>query len=344
MARYHTTSWLLPGSIAVVAIYGIHLLAGLRVATATSERLPAAEILLLHGSGGWLCGALAGLYLPHHEAWLGTIAAGLAAWNGVIALALRPQAVEAWIHHLALAFALAAVAVVVEFDGAWVTVGWAVEGVALVWIGLGLSRTWLRVAGGLLLAVALGRLASELLAPGRAADLPVLNPRALAAVFVIALLYLLASLHRRRGDTLTGAGRVEVAALLVAAHGLTLLLLTAEINAVFQKRAWTGEARGRGAGATTTADLARDVSLSTAWAAYALGLVAAGIRRRYAPIRYFAIGVFAVTVGKVFLVDLARLDRVWRILSVIGLGVLLLGASYLYQRFVAEQDAGRVPS
>ena len=343
MARYSAASWLLPGTIAIVAIYGIHLLAGLRAASAERDRLSAPETLLLHGGGGWLCGALAALYAPHHGAWLGTIAAVLAAWNGTIALAQRPRALEAWVHHLALAFALAAIAVALEFDGAWVTVGWAAEGAALIWIGLRLSRTWLRVGGGLLLAVSLARLAHELLEPGAVADLPVLNPRSLAAVFVITLLYWVAALHQRHRPGLAGAGRAEVAALLVAAHALTLLLITAEIEAVFQKRAWTGSLGAGGAGAATTADLARDVSLSTAWAAYALGLVAAGIRQRYAPIRYLAIGVFAVTVAKVFLVDLARLDRIWRILSMIGLGVLLLGASYLYQRFAAGEDAERAP-
>jgi uncharacterized membrane protein len=40
----------------------------------------------------------------------------------------------------------------------------------------------------------------------------------------------------------------------------------------------------------------------------------------------------------VFFVDLAQLDRVYRVLSVIGLGVLLIVASYLYQRFMADED------
>ena len=40
--------------------------------------------------------------------------------------------------------------------------------------------------------------------------------------------------------------------------------------------------------------------------------------------------------------DLAQLDRVYRILSVIGLGVLLLVASFLYQRLLAD-DPGAPP-
>jgi len=61
-------------------------------------------------------------------------------------------------------------------------------------------------------------------------------------------------------------------------------------------------------------------------------LIAVGLRRHYAPLRYFAITVFAITIVKVFGVDLAELDRLYRVLSVGGLGVALLLASYLYQR------------
>ena len=80
------------------------------------------------------------------------------------------------------------------------------------------------------------------------------------------------------------------------------------------------------------------------WALYAVALVAVGIWRRYAPIRYLAIAVFAVTVAKVFFVDLDRLDRIYRVLSVVGLGVLLLAASYLYQRFNERMSTPNDPS
>jgi uncharacterized membrane protein len=69
------------------------------------------------------------------------------------------------------------------------------------------------------------------------------------------------------------------------------------------------------------------------WAAYATGAIVAGIRRRYAPARYFAMVVFALTIAKVFLVDMAELERVYRIVSIIGLGVMLLATSYMYERF-----------
>jgi uncharacterized membrane protein len=338
--RHSGRSWLLPGSIAIVAIYGVHLMATLRAAMTGGARLPAAEVLLLHANAGWLCAALAVLYASHALVWLGPLAAGLAVWNFGLAVALRPRGTEAWVHQVAAAFALAAVAVALEFDGPWVTVGWAAEGVVLARLGLGTQRPWLRGAGVLLLAVACVRLAAALLEPGAAGAWPIVNARTGAAIFVVVLLYALAAVHRRYTDD-TSAGRrlqIERAALLLSAHALTLLLASAEIKAIFATRAWEG-ADTRGAGAATTAELARHVALSTVWAAYAVVLVAAGIRRRYAPIRYFAIAVLALAIAKVFLIDLARLDRIWRILSVIGLGLLLLAASYLYQRFMASDAA-----
>ena len=121
------------------------------------------------------------------------------------------------------------------------------------------------------------------------------------------------------------------ARLVVSANVLTVLALSAEISAYFGWSAWTGP-RDVGAGAWTSAELARQLTLSIAWAAYAVALIAVGLRLDYRPVRILAIVLFAITLGKVFLVDLAELDRVSRMLSMIGLGLLLLTASWLYQR------------
>ena len=40
--------------------------------------------------------------------------------------------------------------------------------------------------------------------------------------------------------------------------------------------------------------------------------------------------VFAVTILKVFAFDMADLERIYRVSSIIGLGILLLLTSYLY--------------
>ena len=54
--------------------------------------------------------------------------------------------------------------------------------------------------------------------------------------------------------------------------------------------------------------------------------------RNFAPIRYLAMALFGITVLKVFLVDLSALGGIYRILGFIGVGVVLLAVSFVYQR------------
>jgi hypothetical protein len=61
-------------------------------------------------------------------------------------------------------------------------------------------------------------------------------------------------------------------------------------------------------------------------------LLAVGFWRRSAFLRWQALLLIAVSIGKVFLVDMSELSQGYRILSFLGLGVLLLGVSYIYQR------------
>ncbi|MGI8426689.1 MAG: DUF2339 domain-containing protein [Actinomycetota bacterium] len=46
-----------------------------------------------------------------------------------------------------------------------------------------------------------------------------------------------------------------------------------------------------------------------------------------------ALGLLGLTILKVFLYDLSFLAQLYRILSFIGLGLILMTASYVYQRY-----------
>jgi uncharacterized membrane protein len=76
----------------------------------------------------------------------------------------------------------------------------------------------------------------------------------------------------------------------------------------------------------------RSAALSVLWAVYAFTAMAWGLWRDWAPLRVGAILLFSVTVLKVLVVDLAGLDALYRILSVLVLGAALLIASFLYAR------------
>jgi uncharacterized membrane protein len=58
-----------------------------------------------------------------------------------------------------------------------------------------------------------------------------------------------------------------------------------------------------------------------------------GFLRNHALLRQGAIGLFAATVLKVFFADMANVSTPFRIISFVVLGLMLIGASYLYYRY-----------
>jgi uncharacterized membrane protein len=62
-----------------------------------------------------------------------------------------------------------------------------------------------------------------------------------------------------------------------------------------------------------------------------VGLIA-GLRRNNPALRNAALGLLLMTVGKVFLYDLSTLTSLYRVISFMALGLLLLTAAFAYQR------------
>jgi len=78
-------------------------------------------------------------------------------------------------------------------------------------------------------------------------------------------------------------------------------------------------------------------TIVTIWlAACAITLVAIGLIRRYRPHRYAGLWIFGAATLKVLVVDLEALDGLERIAAFMGVGVLLLILSFVYQRAAAR--------
>jgi uncharacterized membrane protein len=75
-------------------------------------------------------------------------------------------------------------------------------------------------------------------------------------------------------------------------------------------------------------------ALSGAWLAYGIALMVLGIRTEQRSLRLAALGVVALVCLKVFLVDMADLTGLWRVLSFLGLGLALIGLGVVHRRFV----------
>jgi len=72
--------------------------------------------------------------------------------------------------------------------------------------------------------------------------------------------------------------------------------------------------------------------LSAFWAVLGFGLLVGGLVRNLKPLRLAGLGLLALAVGKVFIVDLAALESIWRVASFLALGLLLLAGAFAYQR------------
>jgi uncharacterized membrane protein len=145
------------------------------------------------------------------------------------------------------------------------------------------------------------------------------NLQTLAALFVTGALLLSWQMSRQERDEKRPPASIF-------AFGVVLVLLWAGSFEIDRAAVWltrTGALAAR-------ESVVRQVGLSIFWSLYAVGCVALGFRARVAALRYFGLGLFAVTLLKVVLVDLAQVATGYRVLSFMGLGLLLLGTSVLY--------------
>lgn len=79
-------------------------------------------------------------------------------------------------------------------------------------------------------------------------------------------------------------------------------------------------------------------SYSVAWLLTGLALLGAGIKLSSKPLRMASLATIALVVCKVFLIDAAALEGLYRVFSFFGLGISLIGLSFFYTRFVAGDN------
>ena len=82
---------------------------------------------------------------------------------------------------------------------------------------------------------------------------------------------------------------------------------------------------------------------SLALLAYALALLALALTRKQRLFRIASLAVLSLATAKVFLVDLSFLEGLWRALSFLGLGVVMLGIGWIYQRHIFIVPEAEVP-
>lgn len=135
-------------------------------------------------------------------------------------------------------------------------------------------------------------------------------------VFVISLWYG-ASLYRQLN--LKTSADVQV----LAGHGILALLLALEFIR------WGGHSH--------LISPKMSISLiSAAWAVHAFVAIWIGLVKRNYLLRYLGFVLFLFTVGKTLLIDMSEVEKVYRIISFVASGLLLVSAGYFYQRYSSK--------
>jgi uncharacterized membrane protein len=136
----------------------------------------------------------------------------------------------------------------------------------------------------------------------------------------------------------------RASAVVIAAAGPLALFLPFVELSLEVRRAFHGSllASGRLDGALVTVGPTTDAEwyvYSLAWLVYAGALLALGIVRGLAALRYASLALVMLTVAKLFLFDMSALTGLYRVASFLGLGLSLVGLGYLYQRYVFPPQA-----
>ena len=258
-------------------------------------------------AGGWWLIDDAG-HRGGANAWLFALAGAHVALGTLV---LRSRASrEIAILLFGVAAALVGVAITVTLDGPAVVAAWSLEALVLAWAGRQASTPERGlVASVVFVGLAAGHVLVFEVPPTSLAYGLDSIPVAIGAVALVLLA--LAGLAAAYRDVLEPLAWVGAGLAVYLASSLVVDL--------------TGAQAGQ---STQTSQLA----LSGFWAGLGFAAIVAGLLRRQRAVRLGGLGILMLAVGKVFLVDLAHLESIWRVGSFLAVGLLLLAGAFAYQR------------
>jgi uncharacterized membrane protein len=209
----------------------------------------------------------------------------------------------------------------------WIAMGWAIIGLALWLFGLRVDSVPLRFMAGIFGVAAMARLLiNDLPFYIREPFVPVFNGLAFPSIIVAAcVLYAVLAV----GPRLSKMASVEqhlIAIAGVSGVAVLWLVLSVECYGYFVSQSLYGGDveiwRWRG-----------QLALTVFWTIFATIIMALGFRLDRSRLRWMAITLYAVAVIKLFVVDMANVQQIYRILGFFVLAVVLGLVARAYQRF-----------
>jgi uncharacterized membrane protein len=311
-AEHNSRLWLtLVVAIAFWLLYVVAALGHELLTPTKSLRLSSASLLFVNASvaaaGVWWLIDDAG-HRTGANAWLFALA-GAHAVLGKFVLGSRASREIGFLLY-GVAATLTGVALAVALSGPALVAAWSIEAVVLAWVG-------------------------------RRTDAP---ERGLVASLVFAGL---AGVHvlvfEARPDALAyGLQSIPIAMGAVSLVVLALAGIAAMYDDLREPLAWIAAGLGVYLASCLVVDLAgasaghatqtSQLALSGFWAALGFAAILAGLAKHRRALRLGGLGILMLAVGKVFLVDLAHLESIWRVGSFLAVGLLLLAGAFAYQR------------
>ena len=233
--------------------------------------------------------------------------------------------------HLALAIGFITITIPIRLDAHWITIGWFVEAGMLLWVANRIRSEFLNGFAAGVLVLGIARL---LLFDNFYSTRLIFNSRMATHAVAIAVLAVVAWYGSKRNDE---RGQIAAASAIVALNVLALVALSGEVSDYYAQkmsavRPRLGQWNRSDRPSFREMEIARDFTYSALWMGYGAILMVIGFWRRSAFVRWQGLLLIAATIVKVFVYDVSQLDRGYRILSFIVLGVLLLAISFAYQR------------
>jgi uncharacterized membrane protein len=249
--------------------------------------------------------------------------------------------------HLGMAVSCLTAAIALWLHGHWIAFSWLVEAAALFYAGAKAARPVVKWLGVIVAALAVFNLLIG--SVGWRTETLVLNER--FGLYLLAIGVIAWMLWWQRGAAPTETAAAEgdkrggwlrhPQGLVLAAIAINLLALCAlnfEVSDYFSRAIQAVNAAyrtlrpGIAARQVRSLMIARDFSYSAVWMAYGVLLMWVGFWKRAEFLRWQAIVLIGFTILKVFIYDASALQRGYRILSFMILGVILLAISFAYQK------------
>jgi len=269
-----------------------------------------------------------GLLNDDHHEWMAALALLLALVYAALAraeLALRPMDRRMLLVTLGTALTFVTLAIPIQLESNWITIAWAVEAVVLLPSGLETGARPLRLLSTIVFALAFGRfLFQDTPWDSRAAFTPIFNRYFLGMLALTACLAAAAYLYRPARAALVAG---------LAAFGVLWIGSSFEAYTYFSTRA-----RGDDIEMLRQLHWAGQLALSLLWSGYAGLLTTAGFRFRLRALRSTGLVLFGITLLKVIAIDIWELRQFYRIVALLALGLVLLGAAWIYQRGIRREQ------